>query len=156
MRTLIKDRISGVWRRPRVLLADDHLAVVEGMKRLLFAAYELLPPVGDGQVLVEVAERTVPDVIIADISMPRVNGIEAARQITRRGLKSKIIVQSMHTEPEWAIQALAAGASGYVLKQSAAEELRRAIEDVLRNKTYISPSVRKHRGHAFPFLAAAS
>lgn len=147
MRTLtkIRDDVSGSWRRPRILLADDHRIVVESMRRLLGTAYDLLPAVGDGQVLIETAIRTGPDIIIADISMPMVNGIEAARQIKSRGVKSKIIVQSMHAETEWATQAFAAGASGYVLKQSAAEELRPAIERVLRNKTYISPRVARDR-----------
>jgi DNA-binding NarL/FixJ family response regulator len=141
MGTFIRDEVTGGKRRPRLLLADDHTIVVEGMNRLLQTDYELLPPVGDGQLLVETAERTKPDVIVADISMPILNGIEAVRQLKKKGLKAKVVFLSMHADFEWAAAALAAGASGYVVKQSAAEELIRAIQEVLQNKTYITPRV---------------
>src|SRR5262245_51069792 len=75
MRTLIKDEVTGELRRPRLLLADDHMIVVEGMTRLLQNDFDILPAVGDGQLLVEAAIRTKPDVIVADISMPILNGI---------------------------------------------------------------------------------
>jgi DNA-binding NarL/FixJ family response regulator len=138
---LIKDNFTGQMRRPRLLLADDHMIVLEGMTRLLQAEYELLPPASDGQLLVEAALRTVPDVIVTDISMPILNGIEAVRQLRKRGLKSKVIFLSMHADMEFAAEALSAGASGYVIKQSAAEELSRAIKDVLKNRCYITPRV---------------
>lgn len=139
METLVRDNNTGQIRRPRLLLADDHLIVLEGMTRLLQSEYELLPPASDGQLLVETAIRTSPDVIVTDISMPILNGIEALRQIRKKGLKSKVIFLSMHADREFAAEALSAGGSGYVIKQSAAEELSRAIRDVLRNKTYITP-----------------
>jgi len=126
-------------RRPRLLLADDHLIVLEGMSRLLQTEYDLLPPASDGQLLVETAIRTIPDVIVTDISMPILNGIEATRQIRKKGLKSKVIFLSMHADREFAAEALSAGGSGYVIKQSAAEELSRAIRDVLKNRTYVTP-----------------
>jgi DNA-binding NarL/FixJ family response regulator len=126
-------------RRPRLLLADDHLIVLEGMTRLLQTEYDLLPPASDGQLLVETAMRTSPDVIVTDISMPILNGIEAIRQLRKRGLKSKVIFLSMHADREFAAEALSAGGSGYVIKQSAAEELGRAIRDVLKNRTYVTP-----------------
>jgi len=139
METPVRDNYSGQIKKPRLLLADDHLIVLEGMTRLLQSEYELLPPASDGQLLVETAMRTSPDVIVTDISMPILNGIEATRQIRKKGLKSKVIFLSMHVDREFAAEALSAGASGYVLKQSAAEELSRAIREVLRNKTYITP-----------------
>jgi DNA-binding NarL/FixJ family response regulator len=126
-------------RRARLLLADDHLIVLEGMTRLLQTEYDLLPPASDGQLLVETAMRTSPDVIVTDISMPILNGIEATRQLRKRGLKSKVIFLSMHADREFAAEALSAGGSGYVIKQSAAEELGRAIRDVLKNRTYVTP-----------------
>jgi DNA-binding NarL/FixJ family response regulator len=122
-----------------LLLADDHLIVLEGMSRLLQTEYDLLPPASDGQLLVETAIRTIPDVIVTDISMPILNGIEATRQIRKKGLKSKVIFLSMHADREFAAEALSAGGSGYVIKQSAAEELSRAIRDVLKNRTYVTP-----------------
>jgi DNA-binding NarL/FixJ family response regulator len=141
MGTFVRDQITGQVRRPRLLLADDHTIVLEGMSRLLQADYELLPPAGDGQLLVETALRTNPDVIVADISMPILNGIEAVRQLRKKGVKSKVIFLSMHADIEWAAQALAVGASGYVIKQAAAEELCHAIREALRNRTYITPRV---------------
>ena len=141
MGALIRDPITGHLRRPRLLLADDHTIVLEGITRLLQSEYDLLAPAGDGQLLVENAVRFNPDVIVADISMPILNGIEAVRQIRKKGLKAKVIFLSMHADIEWAAQALAVGASGYVIKQSAAEELSHAIQEALRNKTYITPRV---------------
>ena len=139
METLVRDTLTGQMRRPRLLLADDHLIVLEGMSRLLQTEYDLLPPASDGQLLVETAIRTIPDVIVTDISMPILNGIEATRQIRKKGLKSKVIFLSMHADREFAAEALSAGGSGYVIKQSAAEELSRAIRDVLKNRTYVTP-----------------
>ena len=141
MGAVVRDNVTGQVRRPRLLLADDHLIVLEGMSRLLQSDYELLPPVGDGQLLVETALRTNPDVIVADISMPILNGIEAVRQLRKKGLKSKVIFLSMHADIEWAAEALSVGASGYVIKQAAAEELTHAIREALRNRTYITPRV---------------
>ncbi|HET9943831.1 MAG TPA: response regulator transcription factor [Terriglobia bacterium] len=141
MGALVRDQLTGKLRRPRLLLADDHTIVLEGITRLLQSEYDLLPPAGDGQLLVENAMRTNPDVIIADISMPILNGIEAVRQLRKKGSKAKVIFLSMHADIEWAAQALAVGASGYVIKQSAAEELSHAIQEALRNKTYITPRV---------------
>ena len=128
-----------------MLLADDHRIFLEGMRRLLQPDYDLLPPVTDGQLLVEAALRTKPDVIVADVSMPVLNGIEAVRKIREKGVAAKVIFLSMHADIEWAAQGLVAGASGYVVKQSAAEELKRAIHLALRNKTYISPRVARDK-----------
>jgi len=141
MGAVVRDHVTGQIRRPRLLLADDHMIVLEGMIRLLQSDYELLPPVCDGQLLVESALRTNPDVIVADISMPILNGIEAVRQIRKKGLKAKVVFLSMHADIEWAAAVLAVGASGYVIKQAAAEELTHAIKEALRNRTYITPRV---------------
>ena len=141
MGAVVRDHATGQIRRPRLLLADDHMIVLEGMTRLLQSDYELLPPVCDGQLLVESALRNNPDVIVADISMPILNGIEAVRQIRKKGLKAKVVFLSMHADIEWAAEALAVGASGYVIKQAAAEELTHAIKEALRNRTYITPRV---------------
>jgi len=145
MGTLVKDELSGQMRRPRLLLADDHMIVLEGMSRLLQADYDILPPVGDGQLLVDTALRTNPDIIVTDVSMPILNGIEAIRQIRKKGVKSKVIFLSMHADIEFAAEALLAGASAYVIKHSAAEELGRAIQDALHNKTYVTPKIARDR-----------
>src|SRR5262245_40279939 len=145
MGILIRDEMTGQMRRARLLLADDHMIVLEGMSRLLEGEYELLPPASDGQLLVEAALRMNPDVIVADSSMPILNGIEAVRQLKKKGLKSKVIFLSMHSDIEFAAEALSVGAAGYVIKQAAAEELSRAIQEVLRNKTYITPRVARDK-----------
>ena len=128
-------------KRPRVLLADDHAMVVAGLSRLLEPDYELAGTAENGQVLIEMAARLAPDVIVADISMPLLNGIEAAREISKRGIGSKIIFLTMHSDAGFAVEALEAGASGYLLKQSAAEELLAALREVLKGRTYVTPLI---------------
>ena len=91
--------------------------------------------------MLDLAARLKPDVIIADVSMPLLSGIEAVRHLREKGSRSKIVFLSMHADMEFAAEALSAGASGYVIKQSAAEELTRAIKDVLKNRTYVTPRV---------------
>lgn len=145
MKTLIKDGATGKMRRPRVLLADDHQIVLESMTRVLQGDYDLLPAVGDGQLLVEAALRSKPDIIVADISMPILNGIEAARKLRKKGVKARIVFLTQHVDIECAAQALAVGASGYVVKQSALEELHQAIQDALQNKIYITPRLSRDK-----------
>lgn len=128
-------------KRPRVLLADDHAMVVAGLSRLLEPDYELAGTAENGQVLIEMATRLAPDVIVVDISMPLLNGIEAVREIRKRGSEAKIIFLTMHSDAGFAVEALEAGASGYLLKQSAAEELLAAIREVLKGRTYVTPLI---------------
>ncbi len=128
-------------KRPRVVLADDHTMVVAGLSRLLEPEFELAGTAENGQALLEAAERTEPDVIVADISMPLLNGIDAVREIRRRGCQAKIIFLTMHSEVSFAVEALEAGASGYLLKQSAAEELLAAVREVLKGRTYVTPLI---------------
>jgi DNA-binding NarL/FixJ family response regulator len=128
-------------KKPRVLLADDHAMVVAGLSRLLEPDYELAGTAENGQVLIEMAARLAPDVIVADISMPLLNGIDAAREIRKRGIGAKIIFLTMHSDAGFAVEALEAGASGYLLKQSAAEELLAALREVLKGRTYVTPLI---------------
>jgi DNA-binding NarL/FixJ family response regulator len=114
------------------LIADDHAVVLEGLRRILNRPEcEVVGAVTDGHALVEAAINLCPGVIIADVSMPSLNGIEAARQICKLKPKSKIIFLTMHPEAIFAVQAMSGGASGYVLKNAAGEELITAIRDVL-------------------------
>jgi DNA-binding NarL/FixJ family response regulator len=125
--------------RPRVLLADDHTLVLEGLSKLLEDDCELVGTVEDGRALVEAAERLRPDVILLDISMPLLNGLEAARIVRTRVPAAKIIFLTMHADPTYAREAFRAGASGYLLKRSAASELATAISTVLSGRQYVTP-----------------
>src|SRR5262245_54271771 len=127
--------------RPTVLLADDHRIMVEGLRGLLAPEFEVVGVVSDGRELVAAAKRHRPEAIVADISMPTLNGIEAAVQIRAAGVASKVIFLTMHRDVAYARRALEAGASGFVLKHSAPSELVTALRDALRGQTYVSPMV---------------
>src|SRR5512139_3855160 len=126
-------------KRPRILLADDHRIVAEGLRGLLEPEFELIGIVEDGRALLTAAEKQKPDVIVADISMPLLNGIEAVRQIKRTNEDIKVVFLTMHPDVTYAASAFEAGASGYVLKHSAPSELVTAIQTALRGKTYVTP-----------------
>ncbi len=125
--------------RPRVMLADDHALFLEGLQRLLEQRYDLLSAVGNGRELVETAERLRPDVILLDISMPMLNGFEAARKLKQLVPASKLIFLTMHADRTYVKEAFKAGASGYLLKRSAASELEHAISVVLKGRYYLTP-----------------
>jgi DNA-binding NarL/FixJ family response regulator len=128
-------------KRPRLLLADDHTLVVEGLGRLLESEFELAGVAENGRALVDLAGRLKPDAVLLDISMPQLNGIEAARQIRSQDPSIKLIFVTMHGEASYVTAALEAGASGYILKRSAAAELVNAVREVLRGGTYITKLV---------------
>jgi len=128
-------------RRPSVLLADDHKIVAEGLRRILEQDFDLVDSVADGHAMVEAAKRMRPDVIVADIAMPKLNGLEAARQLQAAKTRSKIVFLTMHADAEFALEALEVGATGYVLKHAAAEELTRAIREVLNGGLYLSQPI---------------
>ncbi len=129
--------------RPRILLADDHTLVLEGIHKILQDEFDVIGMVEDGRALVEAAQRLDPDVIVLDISMPMLNGLEAARQIKKLMPTSKLIFLTMHGDPTYATEAFQAGASGYLLKRSAASELTHAIHAVLKNQYYVTPIIAK-------------
>ena len=133
---------------PRVLLADDHRMMAEGLKALLPDEFELVGIVEDGRGMIEAAERLRPDVIIADVAMPNLNGFEALTRLRKSHPNIKVVFLTMHQNAAYARRALDAGASGFVVKHSAAEELVQAIHAALKGKTYITPSLTKqvHRG----------
>jgi len=126
-----------------VLLAEDHTIVAQGLEALLKDKFKLLGTVQDGRALVEATGRLNPDVIVTDISMPLLNGLDAVRQIKSQRPQARVVVLTMHAEPELAVQAFRAGAAGYLLKMSPGEELVRAIEEVSRGRVYLSPLITK-------------
>ena len=127
--------------RPRVLLADDHRVVSEGLKYLLADDFELVGIVEDGRALVAEARKVRPDVIVADISMPHLNGIEAMIQLKKDNDDIKFVFLTMHSEPAYARRALEAGASGFVVKHSAPAELVMAVHAALKGQTFITPAL---------------
>lgn len=128
-------------RRPRVLLADDHLIVAEGLKRLLEPEFELVGVVEDGFALLEVAEAEKPDVIVTDISMPGLNGIEALEELKQKNSDVRVVCLTMHRDVAYARRALDAGALGYVLKHSAPEELALAVRAAAAGRAFITPAI---------------
>ena len=128
-------------KRPRVLLADDHRVFSEALQSLLQPHFDVVGIASDGRELVAAAKTLDPDVIVLDISMPSLNGIDAARQLRSAGSRVKVVFLTMHREVTYATRALEAGASGFVLKHSAASELVTAIHEALKGGTYIAPQI---------------
>lgn len=128
-------------KRGRILLADDHVLILDGFRKVLEPHYEVVEAVRDGRSLVEAALSRKPDLIILDIAMPLLNGIDAARQIRRKLPRVKLLFVTVHASPAYLREALTAGASGYVLKSSAREEILTAVEDVLAGRAYVTPGV---------------
>lgn len=125
----------------RVLLADDHMLVAEGIRKLLEPTCELVDIVADGRSLVASASALQPDIAIVDISLPLLNGLDASRQIKKADPNIKIIILTMHSEPNFVTQAFRMGVSGYVLKQAAGSELLQAIDEVRKGRAFVSPLV---------------
>jgi DNA-binding NarL/FixJ family response regulator len=129
--------------RTTVLLADDHAIVAEGLSRLLGRRFELVGTVGDGFALVDAAKSMQPDVIVADIDMPGLTGLEAVRRLAAEGHSVRVVFLTMHADPDLAAEALRVGATGFVLKHAAGEELIAAIEHVLEGRFYVTPRIAK-------------
>jgi DNA-binding NarL/FixJ family response regulator len=130
-------------KRPRVLLADDHTLVAEGLRRILEPECEVVGAVEDGRSLLAAAEQLKPDIILLDISMPLLNGVDAARRLRDAAPSAKVIFVTMHADATYVTRAFGAGASGYVLKRCAAMELLNAVHEVLKGRTYVTPLIRK-------------
>ena len=126
---------------PRIIIADDHVLVGEGVRRILQGEFEIVDIVTDGAALVESTRRHNPDAIITDLTMPRLSGLEAIRLLRKLGQAVPAVVMTMHSDPFLANAAIAAGASGYVLKHAATDELILAIREVLAGRQYISARV---------------
>ena len=127
-------------RRARILIAEDHTIVMEGLTTLLSVDFDVVGGVADGRTLVAAARQLRPDIIVTDIAMPGMNGLEACRQLQAEGIEAKVIFLTMHGG-RLATEALQAGASGFLLKDSAGEELVTAIRQVLQGHVYLTPAV---------------
>lgn len=130
-------------KKPRVLMADDHSLILAGLRKLVEEECEVVGVVENGRALVEAAQKLRPDLIFLDISMPLLNGLDAARQLRKLVPESQVIFLTMHISPTYATEAFQAGASGYLLKRSAASELGLAIQAVLQGRQYLTPLLTK-------------
>ncbi len=126
--------------RARILLADDHRVLTEGLSKLLGQQYDVVATAENGQQLVALAREHKPDVIVTDISMPLLNGIDALHALKKAGVRSKLLVLTMHADAALAVEAFRAGASGYLLKHAAGDEIRSAVDALMRGRNYLSPS----------------
>ena len=127
----------------KVLLADDHAMFVEGLQALLKDRFDLVGVVHDGRALLTAVEQLRPQVVVADISMPMLNGVDAVRQIRSSHPDTKVVMLTMHAEPQLAVEAFRAGALGYVLKTSPGEELINAIEEVSKGRAFLTSLIAK-------------
>jgi DNA-binding NarL/FixJ family response regulator len=127
--------------RPRILLADDHTILLDAFKALLESEFDVVGAVTDGRALLAECARVTPDVVVLDIAMPLLNGLDAGRQIKSERRSVKLIYLTMNPEPRLAAEALRLGASGYLLKSSAATELQQAIREALKGRSYITPLI---------------
>jgi DNA-binding NarL/FixJ family response regulator len=127
--------------RIRILLADDHKIFLDGLRSLLEPGFEIVGMVEDGRALVSLVQKLRPDVIVVDISMPSLNGIEAVRQIKKLDPQVKVVFLTMHADVTYAIRAFEVGVSGFVLKHSASSELLTAISEAIKGRTYVTPMI---------------
>jgi DNA-binding NarL/FixJ family response regulator len=127
--------------RPKVLLADDHVIIAEGLARLIEDVADLVGQVHDGVRLVEETRRLRPDIVVSDVTMPGMSGIDAMRQLKAEGFEARFIFLTIHTEARLAADAMRSGASGYLLKQAAGNELFNAIQAVMNGRTYLTPLI---------------
>jgi DNA-binding NarL/FixJ family response regulator len=128
-------------RRPTILIAEDHTIVREGLVRLLEEHFDVVGSVSDGHALVEAAERLRADCIVSDLSMPGLSGIEALRKLKRQRSGTRVVLLTVHADAELAGEAIESGASGFVLKSAAAEELVTAISECLQGRIYLTPAL---------------
>jgi DNA-binding NarL/FixJ family response regulator len=127
--------------RPRILMADDHLMLLEAFKAMLQPDFDVVGTVTDGRALLQEFTRLNPDVVLLDVAMPLLNGLDAGRQLKAQRRSVKLVYLTMNPDPDLAGEALRLGASGYVLKSSAAQELKQAIQEALRGRSYITPLI---------------
>jgi len=129
--------------RPRVLLVDDHTLVLDGFRKLLEDRCEIVGVAEDGRTLLRMAQELQPDIVTLDISMPQLNGVDAARMLKKILPRIKLIFVTMHADQAYVNEAFKAGASGYLLKRSAGSELLQAIQSVMDGQCYVTPLVAK-------------
>jgi len=134
---------------PRVILADDHTLIAEALHRLIAPQFDVVATVADGRALLDSAASLKPDVVVVDIAMPLLNGLEAGRRLKQKMPGVKLIFLTMNEDPELAMEAMKSGASGYVLKQSAASELLHALQAALQGKSYVTPRIARRMQESF-------
>jgi DNA-binding NarL/FixJ family response regulator len=140
--------LSNLMKRPRILLADDHAMMAEALKHLLQADFEVVGIVNDGRALLKAAAELEPEVVVVDIAMPLLNGLDAGEQLKARHPKIEVIYLTQNREPRIAAEAFRRKATGYVLKDSAASELTTAIREALAGRYYVSPSIAEKMSEA--------
>ena len=136
-------------QRTRMMLADDHTLLTEAFRRLLENTFDIVGAVSNGRTLLETAPELTPEVILLDVGMPILNGLDAGRQLKEQMPGVKLIFLTMNEDPDVAIEAIAAGAAGYILKKCAASELFSAIRTVLKGGTYVTPQIARGMQEAF-------
>lgn len=129
--------------KTRILLADDHAMICAGFKKLLEPEYQVVGTVEDGRALLKAAQELKPDLVLLDVGMPLLNGLDAARQLKKQMPKIKLIFLTMNADSDVASEALRIGASGYLLKNSQGDELLKAVRDVVRGSTYVTYQIRQ-------------
>lgn len=129
--------------RPRIILADDHRMFAEGLRALLTESYDIVRIVEDGEALLAAVEEEAPDLVITDLSMPKLNGIECVLKLRESTPDLKVILLTMHEEVSLATNAIRAGASGYLLKHGGAKDVLQAVELALQGGTFISPQIER-------------
>jgi DNA-binding NarL/FixJ family response regulator len=134
---------------PRIMLADDHTILLEAFRKLLEPRFEIVGMVSDGRALLDAAPNLKPDVIVVDVGMPLMNGLEAGLRLKEMMPSAKIIFLTMNDDPDLAVNAMRSGASGYLLKRSAAAELIHAIQLSLKGKSYVTPQIARGMEKAF-------
>jgi DNA-binding NarL/FixJ family response regulator len=127
--------------KPRVILADDHTLLLEAFEKLLADECDIVARVGDGRALVEAVRQHHPDVVVLDVAMPMLNGLDAARQIKQIDRTVRLVFVTMNEDPDLAAEAFRAGGSAYLLKRSAGAELVTAIREAMRHRSYVTPLV---------------
>jgi DNA-binding NarL/FixJ family response regulator len=130
-------------KRIRIVLADDHTLICDGFRKLLEPEYEVVGTAGDGRALLKAAEELKPDVVLVDVGMPLLNGLDAARRLKKQMPRLKLIFLTMNADSDIASEALRIGASGYLLKNSQGEELMKAVRTVVSGMSYVTPQVRQ-------------
>jgi len=136
-------------RMPRIILADDHTVFVEALCTLMAPHVEVVATVGDGRALLQIAPTLKPDVVVVDVAMPLLNGLDAGRELKKSLPNVKLIFLTMNEDPDLAVEAMKSGASGYLLKTSAGSELFSAIREALRGKTYVTPQIARGMEESF-------
>src|SRR5207245_11695544 len=142
-------RETYLMRLPRAILADDPTLVAEALHGLIAAQFDVVATVADGHALLASALALKPDVIVVDVAMPLLNGLEACRQLKQKMPAVKLVFLTMNEDPELAVEGMKSGASGYVLKKSAASELLQAMQAALRGKSYITPQIARGMQESF-------